>query len=384
LKENRSSIALYAAAFIQMVGVGLIVALLPSKVIALSGSMANVGLIASAFAVPFVLLQLPVGNLGDRFGHKRFLVAGYVIAGLTGFLYFKAGSVNTILLGRILQGFAEIPVWALAPALLSIFFAESKGEAIGRYNASIHLGLTAGSLLSVYVHSVWSGNEAFLLYAASGFTGALIVAFMARGAEQGRQAIPGSGPDLRAVFRALYMISRPAIHGGVIIYGAFYGIFLTVIPAVLLSVKGFSQSEVGAFFALFYIAISVSQVAAGRVADKIGPNPTIFAGLLLVASGVSAFMLFSGAAVLATLFVASFGLGMFCVSAMVLLNEAVPVSLKGSVSGVFYLLWGIGFFLAPPMISGLGDAWGYKRIFLICGAVVITEMGAFSISRKTP
>jgi MFS family permease len=75
---------LYAAAFIQMVGVGLIVALLPSKVIALSGTMANVGLIASAFAVPFVLLQLPVGNLGDRFGHKRFLVAGYVIAGLTG------------------------------------------------------------------------------------------------------------------------------------------------------------------------------------------------------------------------------------------------------------------------------------------------------------
>ncbi|MFA7645306.1 MAG: MFS transporter, partial [Thermovirgaceae bacterium] len=176
MKENRSSMALYAAAFIQMVGVGLIVALLPSKVIALSGTMANVGLIASAFAVPFVLLQLPVGNLGDRFGHKRFLVAGYVIAGLTGFLYFKAGSVNTILLGRILQGFAEIPVWALAPALLSILFAESKGEAIGRYNASIHLGLTAGSLLSVCVHSVWSGNEAFLLYAVSGLTGALIVA----------------------------------------------------------------------------------------------------------------------------------------------------------------------------------------------------------------
>ncbi len=124
-----------------MVGVGLIVALLPSRVIELSGSMANVGLIASAFAVPFVLLQLPVGNLGDRFGHKRFLVAGYVIAGLTGFLYFKAGSVNGLLLGRVLQGFAEIPVWALAPALLSILFAESKGEAIGRYNASIHLDL---------------------------------------------------------------------------------------------------------------------------------------------------------------------------------------------------------------------------------------------------
>ena len=384
MKENRSSLALYAAAFIQMVGVGLIVALLPSKVIALSGSMANVGLIASAFAVPFILLQLPVGNLGDRFGHKRFLVAGYVIAGLTGFLYFKAESVNSLLLGRVLQGFAEIPVWALAPALLSILFAESKGEAIGRYNASIHLGLTAGSLLSVYVYSVWSGNEAFLLYALSGLMGAVIIATLVRGPDLGESLAPGRGAGFREVFHAMSKISRPAIHGGVIIYGAFYGIFLTVIPAVLLSVKGFSQSEVGAFFALFYIAISISQVAAGKVADKAGPNPAIFAGLLLVAAGVSAFMFFGGIAVLVMLFVASFGLGMFCVSAMVLLNEAVPVSLKGSVSGVFYLLWGIGFFLAPPLISRLGDAWGYNTIFLICAAVVMAEMGAFSISRKTP
>lgn len=160
-----------------------------------------------------VLLQLPVGNLGDRFGHKRFLVAGYVIAGLTGFLYFKAGSVNTILLGRILQGFAEIPVWALAPALLSILFAESKGEAIGRYNASIHLGLTAGSLLSVCVHSVWSGNEAFLLYAVSGLTGALIVATLVMRPDPEGSLVPGRVAGFREVFHAMSTISRPAIHG---------------------------------------------------------------------------------------------------------------------------------------------------------------------------
>jgi MFS family permease len=75
------------------------------------------------------------------------------------------------------------------------------------------------------------------------------------------------------------------------------------------------------------------QVVSGKVADKAGPTPAIFTGLLLVAAGVSAFMFFGGIAVLAMLFMASFGLGMFCVSAMVLLNEAVPVSLKGSVSG---------------------------------------------------
>ena len=62
MSEQNSSRALCAAAFIQMVGVGLIVALLPSRVIDLSRSVEYVGYLASAFAVPFVLLQLPVGN----------------------------------------------------------------------------------------------------------------------------------------------------------------------------------------------------------------------------------------------------------------------------------------------------------------------------------
>ena len=138
--------ALCAAAFIQMVGVGLIVALLPNRVIQLSGSMGYVGYITSAFAVPFVLSQLPAGRLGDRYGYKKFLVGGYIVACVTGLVYFKSDQVWGILAGRALQGFAEVPAWALAPALLSLLFAKKKGEAIGKYNASFHLGLTAGSL----------------------------------------------------------------------------------------------------------------------------------------------------------------------------------------------------------------------------------------------
>ena len=126
MKSGTSAVALSAAVFIQMIGVGLIVALLPSRVIDISNSMDYVGYLASAFAVPFVLFQLPVGHLGDRYGFKIFLMAGYIVSFLTGLLYFKAGNVLSILCGRALQGISEIPVWALAPALLSLLFRESK------------------------------------------------------------------------------------------------------------------------------------------------------------------------------------------------------------------------------------------------------------------
>lgn len=372
--------ALCAAAFFQMVGVGLIVSLLPSRVIQLSQSMDNVGYIASAFAIPFVLFQLPVGQLGDRYGHKIFLVAGYSISCLTGLLYFRAGSVLSILAGRILQGVGEIPVWALAPALLSLLFPGTKGSAIGKYNASIHLGLTAGSILSVFVYTVWSGNEAFLLYATTGLIGALIVVFFVKDPVGDIARSKSDSAGYGEVFQALKRIRRPAVLAGVCLYGAGYGVFLTVIPGFLLSGKGFSQSETGLFFALFYVAISLSQVIAGKISDRKGPNLPMCAGLLLVAAGVSPFMWFDGEAIFALLFLASFGLGMFCISAMVLLNEAVPASLKGSISGVFYVLWGLGFFLVPPAMTRLGGSFGYEAVFLAAGAVLLAELFALRMS----
>jgi MFS family permease len=375
--NRTSSWALCGAAFIQMVGVGLIVALLPHRVIQLSGSMGGVGFIASAFAVPFVLFQLPAGQLGDRYGYKKFLVAGYFLACLTGLVYFKANQVWGLLAGRALQGVSEVPAWALAPALLSLLFVNTKGEEIGKYNASIHLGLTVGSLLSVWATSRWSGNEAFLLYAASGLAGAILVVLFVKDSAIGG-TMPGD-TGYGEILRAIREIRRPAVYSGIALYGGSYGAFLTVIPGVLLSQKNFSQSGVAVFFSLFYIAISLAQVIAGRISDQRGPNVTMAAGLLLVAGGIAPFMWLNGKVVYLSLFLASFGLGMFCISAMVLLNEAVPVSLKGAISGVFYLLWGLGFFLVPPVLTKLGAILGYGGVFAFAAVVVLVELFALRI-----
>lgn len=372
--NRTSSRALCVAAFFQMVGVGLIVALLPSRIMGLSHSVTYVGFLASAFAVPFVLFQLPVGILGDRFGHKGILLMGYVISCLTGLMYFRAGSVWNLLAGRALQGLGEIPVWAAAPALLSLLFTKSKGEAIGKYNASVHLGLTAGSILSVFAYSVWRGNEAFLFYAATGLIGAVVVGFFVKEpGREGAEATEGTAVFMQ-LLQALKGIPRPAIHAGIALYGGSYGAFLTVIPGILISEKDFGQSGVALFFALFYVAISISQVVAGKLSDRRGPNVTLSAGLLLVASGLIPFMFAAGKMVYAFLTLASFGLGMFCVSAMVLLNEAVPGSLKGSISGVFFLLWGLGFFSVPPILSTLGEVVGFHTTFLGFGGVIFAEM----------
>ncbi len=379
MKRNRSFLALSLAAFLQMVGVGMIVALLPSRMIDLSGSMEYVGYIASAFAISFLLFQIPLGYLGDRYGYKVFLVGGYILSGFTGLVYFFSQSVWDILGGRVLQGIGEVATWALAPALLSLLFRQAKGEALGKYNGAIHLGLTTGGLLSVYAFSLWSGNEAFLFYAFTGFLSALVVAFFVEnpGVSLGQKT--KKPLEYSLIVPCLRKVRALAVLGGICLYGGSYGAFITVIPGVLLNEKGFSQTQVALFFALFYIAISISQVLAGKISDRRGREGTMYAGLLLEILGLVPFMWLCGKMVFFLLFLASFGLGMFCVSAMAFLNEAVPDSLKGSISGIFFVFWGVGYFFVPPLMTYIAGFVGYSSLFLCFATLLFLQLGALKL-----
>ena len=67
MSSFRILIVVSLAASLLMVGVGMIVALLPQRVLDLSGSLQDVGYVASFFALSYLMLQLPLGNLADRF-----------------------------------------------------------------------------------------------------------------------------------------------------------------------------------------------------------------------------------------------------------------------------------------------------------------------------
>jgi len=164
MRRYQSLLALNVSVFLLMVGVGMIVALLPQRIMDLSHSVAAVGYLAAAFALSYVLLQIPVGKLADKVGCKLPLLVGYGLCGITGLLYYGADTTTLIFLGRFLQGIGEVPIWALAPALLSLQYANTKGRAIGIYNASFHLGLSVGPLLGMLLRQLdMPTNTAFLL-----------------------------------------------------------------------------------------------------------------------------------------------------------------------------------------------------------------------------
>src|SRR3989441_4719085 len=91
----------WAANFVIRIGFS---ALLPSIIDELQLSYTRAGLLASAFFYAYVIMQIPSGLLGDRFGRRRILVLGLLGGALAAGLTGPAGSFVTLFAPRALTG----------------------------------------------------------------------------------------------------------------------------------------------------------------------------------------------------------------------------------------------------------------------------------------
>jgi len=360
-----------------MIGVGLIVALLPQRVHAMTDTVSSIGWLAAAFAITYLSAQIPIGVLADTFGPKRFLVAGYLTCSLSGLVFMFACTPTGIFFGRAVQGLGEAPIWALAPALLSVAYPNRTGWAIGIYNASLHAGLTLGPLLGLLLAGSADDTVPFVIYAVlCALAAVFVLAFLRMPTLQGQVRTAKLG-STRALLRSRRLL---LVLAGVTLYGAGYGSFVSVLPIALTATHGLDSASVNIQFMLFYGMISASQMIVGIASDRFGRQRFLVWGLGLTSLGIGAFAGVPGLWVLVPFAVASIGLGMFCVTSTAELNDSVSEDQRGAVSGGYFFFWGIGYVCGPLL---LGAAVAELRDTAYLGLALLFAVHAGWLSRRT-
>ncbi len=221
----------------------------------------------------------------------------------------------------------------------------------------------------------------FLLFAALClFGGVTVLLFLPLPPSSSKQVV-GQTPRLRDLFRLLKIRGPLLTLFGILLYGASYGAFVSVLPAFLALTKGFDKLSTGVFFALFYVAISVAQLVVGPLSDRHGRHAYMIAGLAMAAIGFASFASFPYPWIYAPLTLSSFGLGVFCVSSMAYLNECAPESLKGTISGSYFLSWGLEYFLGPIVIGQLSGSVDPEVGYYLLALLIAGQAGALFLSR---
>lgn len=368
--KDRTFLGLNIAVFFMMVGVGMVVAILPEKIMEQTGSGETAGFLASAFAVSYILFQIPMGILADRIGVKPLLTGGYCVCFGAGILYYTAHTPGLIFMGRFIQGIGEVPVWALVPALLAVKFPGMRARAMGIYTAVFHMGLATGPALGLICRKALGESRIFLVYAGLCLAGAIVLqATVTAKKTRGQMEKMPMMKKLRTAFGIIF--SKHLIPlTGISLHGAGYGAFITVIPVFLMHHQHFSPSAMGAFFTLFYLSVCISQFCTGPLSDAFGRKKFMVAGLWIAAIGLAFFPSLDQGAAMAILGGASLGFGIFYLSSLAYLNEAVQDSEKGTVSGVYFLFWGIGYFGGPLIISRIEKEYGAGHGFYLFSVLV--------------
>src|SRR5438876_3008498 len=372
---------LMITAFIDMVGLLMIIPLLPYYVQDLSGSGLTVwhlhlgvgtilGFIISSYTVAQLLSAPLWGKFSDRVGRRPTLLIALGAAAIAYLIFGFAHSLLVLFLSRVVQGAGGGTVGVIQAYVADSTDPKDRARALGWLSATTNLGVALGPLLGSFAialgkRDLMPGAGTLQMgQAAPGIMAAglclLNMIFVARYLKESRdfseQPKAGEIPrtSSQAIWRVISHSSEPSsrlIWIYAIAIGAFQGTY-TVLALFLNARFQVTEQTIGYFF-MYVGAISVFTrvLLLGRMVDWLGEANLSRLGLVLLAVGVGGMPLSRNLPMLA-IAVALIPLGTAftfpCVTA--LLSRVIAPRERGLYMGMQQTYGGISRIIAPSFL----------------------------------
>ncbi|MFZ4831851.1 MFS transporter [Rouxiella sp. Mn2063] len=161
MRRTALVIAICLGTFMASLDISIVNVALPTMLGSLQTDMPGLQWVVDAYALCLSALILSSGPLGDRFGRKRIWLCGIALFTLGSIVCAIATSLNSLLIGRVIQGIAGAAVIPGALSLITHAFPEEqqRTRAIGIWSSVNALSLVIGPVLGgILVHTTgWPG-----------------------------------------------------------------------------------------------------------------------------------------------------------------------------------------------------------------------------------
>ena len=286
-------LVLFVTAFVDMVGLTMIIPLLPFYATGLGASATLVGVLVSAFSVAQLVVAPAWGRFSDRHGRRPAILAGLLLTAVAYVIFAFAGSVLVLLVSRLVQGLGGGTIGVVQAYVADASPPEQRTRSLGWLSTVTSLGAVAGPAFGSVMISL-GGRAAPGLAAAA--LALLVACFAARFLLESRplrtagsHAGPSTSPR-QAIGRVFSHWSEPAsrlIWIYTVGIGAFYGT-IQVVPLLLMNRLGVTEGNIG-YFVMYLggMGVIVRSLLLGRAVDLLGEPRLSRLGLVLLAAGLA-------------------------------------------------------------------------------------------------
>ncbi|MFO8175216.1 MAG: MFS transporter [Longimicrobiales bacterium] len=374
---------LFLTVFLDLVGFGIVLPLLPFYADRFGASGTQVGLLITVYSIAQLFLAPIWGRLSDRVGRRPILLLGLMGSAASYVVFAYADTLTVLFLSRIMAGIGGATVPVAQAYIADITPPEKRAGNLGLIGAAFGLGFIFGPALGGILAPI--APEAPGLAAAALCFGNGVLAFFylpeslsgAEREERDRRLAPARLRDFRIA------LSSPLTARILLLSFLFTMAFAAMQPTFpLFSSIRFELGErhVGYLFAFLGVVSAIMQGGlVRRLVPLLGETRLIqlsgvpfIAGLLAIAFAHSMGVLLLGLALLAV------GFGGTLPSIVSLLSRVAPPQLQGSVLGVGQSVGSLARIVGPTLAGVVYDLRGIEWPYLggawVAGAALLVAL----------
>ena len=377
----RSSLAiLFVIVFVDLLGFGMVIPVMPLYAERLGASEASTGWLSTGYSLMQFVFAPIWGRLSDRVGRRPVLLLSIAMTAVAFGLYGAAWSFPVLLVSRLFAGAATANIAIAQAYVADVTPPEGRAKGMGIIGAAFGLGFVLGpaigGLLTQHALST-PGFAAALLAAANGVAAFFILA------EPEHRTVPER--RLGRVAALVEEMGRPGVRRLLLVFFLSVAAFSAMESTYAFLAKaryGLSDRHVSWVFA--YIGVLVVVVQGGLVGPltrRFGEKPLLVLGLALEALALAALPFATGAAgLLAATAPLAVGSGLATPAMTALLSRASRAEDQGGTLGIGQSSAAVGRIVGP--LSGtttfdLSPAYPY-----LGGAALMAVAGLVGLSLR--
>lgn len=240
------------------------------------------------FGIVKAITNYYAGALADKFGKKKLLIAGWIIAIPIPFILMLAPSWNWIIAANVLLGVNQGLTWSSTVVMkIDLVGEKQRGFAMGLNEFAGYMAVALVAFLTGWIASEYGIRPyPFYIGIALVFLGLIGSIFFIKDTKYhvAKETISNTIPRLKNIFwdttwkdKNLGSVTQAGLINN-LNDGMAWGIF-----PILLATKGFSIGEVGIVSAIYPAVWGIGQLFTGRMADKFCKKDMLYRGMFLQA-----------------------------------------------------------------------------------------------------